>query len=270
MAKSRHTVVVVYKQPPAQSTRMPARAARQHLATLEELYRLLQQRAIPFRAIPIEQLGRIAGADLVITVGGDGTVLATSHFVTREPILGIKSIGQPSVGFFCAANRKNMARYVDEIFKNKRTPIQLARLSVSIGKHRLPEPVLNECLFSHGSPAAITAYTLCLGKICEAQRSSGIWVAAAAGSTAAIRAAGGEEQPLTSTDMQYLVREPYRLSTDFQLLRGLIPAPTVIKIRSESAHGTLSIDGAHIQYPVPEGTTITIRVSKQPLRIYWK
>lgn len=270
MPSNFRNVVVVYKQPPAASRRVPARAPNQHLATLEELYQILHTRGIPFRAIPLEQLGWLKKSDLVITVGGDGTVLATSHFVTHAPILGIKSIGQPSVGFFCAASRATMARYLDRLIAGKLAPIELARLSVSIGRQRLQEPVLNECLFSHGSPAAIAEYRLCVGKTCEAQRSSGVWVATAAGSTAAIRAAGGKQLPLPSTDMQYLVREPYTPQRPYQLQHGILAASSVLRITSHTTHGTLSIDGAHIQYPVPEGTMITIRRSAVPLKIYWK
>ena len=269
MALSLRNVVVVYKQPPARSRRMPARAAQQHLATLEELYQILQQQGIPFRAIPMEQLGSLARADLVITVGGDGTFLATSHYVHRAPMLGIKSIGQPSVGYFCVATRTTMARYLRQLVAGKHTPIALARLAVSIGRRRLQEPVLNECLFSHGSPAAISDYRLCVGRVCEAQRSSGLWVATAAGSSAAIKAAGGTQLPLTATDLQYLVREPY-MHRPYQLLHGVLPPQSILRIISHCAHGTLSIDGAHIQYPVPEGVVITIRQSQRPLQIYWK
>ena len=56
------------------------------------------------------------------------------------------------------------------------------------------------------TPAAMTSYTLDIGSVSEPQRSSGLWIATAAGSTAAIRAAGGCILPLRSRKLQYLVR----------------------------------------------------------------
>ncbi len=44
----------------------------------------------------------------MITVGGDGTLLAASHSVRDVPILGINSAPGYSVGFFCAAARSDL------------------------------------------------------------------------------------------------------------------------------------------------------------------
>ena len=51
----------------------------------------------------------VVGADLIITIGGDGTFLRASHCVETAadggsvPMLGINSAPRSSVGFFCAA-----------------------------------------------------------------------------------------------------------------------------------------------------------------------
>ena len=47
-------------------------------------------------------------ASLVVTVGGDGTLLAASHHVSAIPILGVNSSPEHSVGFFCPAHLGNL------------------------------------------------------------------------------------------------------------------------------------------------------------------
>ena len=48
----------------------------------------------------------IVGARLVVTVGGDGTLLAASHLVGGGvPVVGINSSPRSSVGFFCAGKK---------------------------------------------------------------------------------------------------------------------------------------------------------------------
>lgn len=263
-------VLVVYKPNPTPSKRIPAHAARAHVATLEHLYQLLHDRRIPFRAIPLEQLGPINRVRLVITVGGDGTVLATSHYVTTQPILGVKSFGETSIGHFCAATEQTLAAVLDSILAGKRRPMRLSRLEARLDGHTLHEQILNECLFSHSSPAAISDYRLTISGIAEVQRSSGLWISTAAGSTAAMLGAGGRRMPLQSKKIQYRIREPYAPHGRYQLHGGLLAPTATLTIESYTNHGTLSIDGAHIQYPVPEGATIRIRRSKKPLKIFWR
>ena len=50
----------------------------------------------------------IDAADLVISVGGDGTFLEASHYISdNTPILGVNSDPLRSVGFFCSCTKEN-------------------------------------------------------------------------------------------------------------------------------------------------------------------
>ena len=64
-------------------------------------------------------------AELVIAVGGDGTLLAASHNVDDIPILGVNSAPKHSVGFFCAATRKDFRRYLDQALSGKLRKVSL-------------------------------------------------------------------------------------------------------------------------------------------------
>ncbi|HEY5959619.1 MAG TPA: NAD(+)/NADH kinase, partial [Polyangiaceae bacterium] len=47
-------------------------------------------------------------ASLVVTVGGDGTLLAASHRVGSQALLGVNSSPVHSVGYFCAGHPANL------------------------------------------------------------------------------------------------------------------------------------------------------------------
>src|SRR4029434_11165662 len=99
--------------------------------------------------------------------------------------------------------------HLEALLDRKVGEVRLARMQVTINDRLLPYYALNDLLVAHANPAAMTSYTIQLGTISEPQRSSGLWIATAAGSTAAIRAAGGRMLPLRSRKLQYLVTEPH-------------------------------------------------------------
>jgi len=264
--------LVVYKLAASPSSRLRLTNGQAlHLKTLDILYPLLRKWGISFGTCSLNQLRTIKkDIDIVITVGGDGTVLRTSHFVQSQPIMGIKSYGRESIGYFCAATTDTMNLYLQSLLSGHIKPHQLNRLEVKIGRHKAMESALNDILYSHASPASTTRYKLTIGKKSEVQRSSGIWVCSAAGSTAAVAAAGGKPLRLGSRKMEYIVREPYSPSSHYSLLNGILPDTRPIKIDSQTGNGIVYIDGSHIQYPAPKGTKITIQASKNPLKIFWK
>lgn len=262
-------VLVVYKQVPAGDIFVQKKNAL-HLATLNELYELLKVMGISFEAQSTRQLRKIRNVDLVITVGGDGTVLWTSHFVDKTPILGVKSFGRHSVGYFCAATRQTMEEYIKGVIDGRKKPIKLHRLEVAINGQKIAERVLNDVLFSNSVAASMSRYKLVVGKRSEEHKSSGVWVSTAAGSTAAIKAAGGKVLPLTSDRMEYLIREPYLFAKPYKLVKGVLSSKSKIKMISGMHGGTVFIDGGSSQYPAPMGSVVTVGGAKRPLNVYWR
>lgn len=258
-------VLVVYKE-----ARPGAEGVANHLATLDELYGILKDLELSFTSCLVGKLSSTEDADLILTVGGDGTVLTTSHYVIHQPILGIKSFGQTSVGYFCGATRKTMQKVITDIVAGKRKPTLLHRLQVMIDGKKLQELVLNDILFSHALPASMTRYELTVGRRKEVHRSSGIWISTAAGSTAAIYAAGGTPLPIASKQMEYLVREPYYHGKYYRLVQGILSETAKLQIKSHSDDGIISLDGSNIQYPAPTGSVITIVGAKYPLKLFWR
>jgi len=74
--------------------------------------------------------------DLVITVGGDGTLLSASHSVANVPILGINSAPSHSVGFFCGAQRGNAAMAIGRALRGELRRAFIGRPSPNDGRVR--------------------------------------------------------------------------------------------------------------------------------------
>jgi NAD+ kinase len=102
----------------------------------------------------------------------------------------------------------------------------------------------------------------------EEQKSSGLWVGPAAGSTAAQRSAGGRVLPLSSTSLQYVIREPYVPSGEnLRMVLGLVDAGRGLAIRSKMRQARLFLDGDHIVHAVTIGDLLTMRRSDEPLAV---
>ncbi len=249
-------------------------ADTEHQRTIELVRKVLGEHKIAFSETSLVNAdarlkGQLAIADLIISVGGDGTLLNSSHYVRGGAMLGVNSAPGDSVGHFCSVNRKSFEQKLDSILKGKWKPRELARLQVILDEKVLPELALNDVLIAHDCPAATTRYLIKVGRREEEHRSSGVWVSTAAGSTAGIRSAGGKVMPLGSRRIQFLVRELYREpKRAYQLTRGFVEPDEEIVIASKMAKGELYIDGARTFYEFPFGTRARIERAPTGLRLF--
>ena len=204
-------------------------------------------------------------------MGGDGTLLAASHPVTDGAVLGVNSAPADSVGHFCATDRRGFEARLREIEDGRWRPAKVARLAVTFDGRLLPELALNDVLIAHDHPAATSRYRLTVAGRVEEHRSSGLWIAAAAGSTAGIRSAGGHPMPLLSRRIQFRVRELYREpGRRYQLAAGFVGAGSPVIVESKMAEGFLFIDGARTAYSFPFGSRVEVRTALHSLRLFVK
>jgi NAD+ kinase len=212
---------------------------------------------------------QINAADLVITIGGDGTALGTSHYITRGAMVGVNSAPGDSVGHFCHTHRGNFATRFADILRGRWQPTKLARLALSLDDKPIPELALNDVLIAHDCPASTTRYLIERGTVSEEQRSSGIWIATAAGSTAGIRSAGGNVMPLGSQRLQYLVRELYREPhRTYALTHGFVSPHEELIVASKMQNAHVYVDGTRTAYAFPFGTRAKIKVAENRLRLF--
>lgn len=244
-------------------------AHEQHKISLRTVRTALLDRDVEVTDHPLGHPAPRRRFDLVISVGGDGTLLEASHMVRdRTPVLGVNSAPTFSVGFLTGCRAPTFGETIDALIEGRFVPLVVHRLSVSIGRHRLDEPVLNDVLFCHESPAQTSRYHLVTPAGEESQRSSGIWVSTAAGSTAALRSAGGTALPLDADRFAFAVREPYAPpGSAVRLTHGEIARDASLRVVCQLAEAKLYIDGAHRTYSVRFGQTVTFRRHKSPLHL---
>jgi NAD+ kinase len=207
--------------------------------------------------------------DLIVTLGGDGTLLWASHLAdSSTPMLAINSAPDTSVGYFCAGDGHNvdevLAAALDGSLKSRR----LARMRVDVGDNVISTRVLNDALYCHESPAATSRYILEYAGDQERQMSSGVWIGPAAGSTAAIRSAGGKVLPTGSQRIQFVIREPYRgVDNKYRLVKGMVPPGEDLRITSRMTKGRIFLDGTQKVYSIGIGDRIRMTLSDEPLTL---
>lgn len=240
-----------------------------HQVTRNKVLKVLESLSLKYKVVNRNRLNKKIKADLVISIGGDGTALAVSHFLDRVPLLAVNSSPKISTGFFCLATSETFSKHINDIATGKRKCREIPRLEVQINGKRLPYPALNEILFASRLQGDTARYRIRVGASEEFQKSSGVWVATGAGSTAAIYSAGGKKASPFFKGIQYLVREPFRYpETRYHLLGGFLKPGKELVLISEMDQGMIFIDGAKLHYHIPRHAKITARGEAKPLRIY--
>lgn len=242
-----------------------------HQRTVEDVHRAFDSLGVVASEIgPSTKNITSARFALVVTVGGDGTLLRASHVVADVPILGINSAPQSSVGFFCGAKGggAELLPAIERALDGRLKAQVLSRMQVELEGKLVSRRVLNDALVCHTSPAATSRYLIETQGIAEEHKSSGFWIGPAAGSTAAQRSAGGRVLPLTSELLQLVVREPYTPQGErYRLLRILAKPGQDIVVRSKMREAAMFLDGPDESVAVRYGDKIRFCRSAESLTV---
>jgi NAD+ kinase len=235
------------------------------------------QRIYRARLKPEHSRGR-----LLVSVGGDGTLLDASHKVCLGDdddvgaAVGVNSDTARSTGFLCAADAASFPALLDDILARLLTPTPVRRLAGAIDGKPLPFPVLNDLLISHKNPAATSKYLVGHRGIVEDHKSSGVWVCTAAGSTAAMTSAGGAIQELSDQRLHFRVRELFREPpSDRAVSRAawqhddfFFDGNDDVVVTSKMREGRVWLDGPHCSVDLPMGARLVLHGRCPPLRLY--
>jgi NAD+ kinase len=190
------------------------------------------------------------------------------HGIGETPVLAINSAPDFSVGFFCGARAGGVRAALEKALDGRLHVARLTRMQVVKNDVVLTTRVLNEALVCCASPAATTRYLLEHQGLTEEQKSSGIWIGPAAGSTAAQRSAGGRVLPLGSSRLQFVVREPYTpAGRRLRLRRALVEHGDALTVRVKMSDGRIFVDGPHEVWSVTIGDVLRFSASEEPLHL---
>ena len=211
---------------------------------------------------------QVNGSDLILSVGGDGTILRAAHATVPGPT-PITGVNLGRLGFMTELSvsetmKKLPALIAGEGWVDERSLLEAELFPTDEG-HEAAQTfyALNDVVVARGAVArVIYVETSIDGEPLTTYKADGVIVATATGSTGYALAAGG---PILHPQAKELILLPMlpHLSSTYSMV---LPASAVVKLHISSAHpATLSIDG-HINLSVSSGATITVRHSSNTVR----
>ncbi len=240
---------------------------KRHYIGLKKVIQLINNFNYEYKIYPLSYLNFYNDTEkrTIITIGGDGTLLITSHYIKNNPILGFNSDLISSQGLLCASNINNLKTCLFNLKYNKTKKINIIRMSICINGNFLPYLPLNDILFSHRNPASMSEYKLFINNSHEFHRSSGIWICTPIGATGSMKSAGGIMQDLNEKRLQLIIREPYSCKNKNKII--FIKNKEYIKIISKMSDGNIFIDGSYIKFNIPYNSIIIIKIASNNLKL---
>jgi len=201
-------------------------------------------------------------ADMVITFGGDGTLLAASHLLigTDVPIMGV-NVGK--LGFLAEYPVAMVDDGIMAVLKGDYRVVDRSTLEVVWGSQTVR--ALNEVMVERASGAKMITVRACINEHHVADfRSDGVLVATPTGSTAYSLAAGGpiispsaEVFCLTAVSPHSLTVRPFVISDDSEIR---------LEIPAEAPEAQLVADGRTVGM-MKTGDSVVIRKSEYPIKL---
>ncbi len=209
---------------------------------------------------------QVNGTDLIISIGGDGTILRAAQAVVPEltPITGI-NLGK--LGFMTELSADEALAKLPALLAGEGWIDERAMLEAELSPTDKEPPrifyALNDVVVARGAMVRMVYIEATIdSQPLTTYKADGVIMATATGSTGYSLAAGG---PILHPQAKEFLLLPIlaHLSSAYALV---LPSTVVVKLRISTAHqATLSIDG-HINLPLSNGATITVKHSHSVAR----
>lgn len=241
---------------------------KQHLRAIQKVEQALKKHGIKYKISGRNNLQSLKGYDLIITIGGDGTVLRASQYITHQMILGINSVPKVSVGALCSIQIQDIKEKFEQLADGDFKIKKLQRIRIKVNNTRIPYEPINDVLFTNISPAGTSRYLIATNGKKEEHKSSGLWVSTPIGSTAAILAAGGKKQTLNQNNLQFFTREPYQgIYNPYSLTKGFVPKGKKLTITSKMIKSRLYLDGPTTFRTLEYGDKVSFEISPEVVKM---
>ncbi|GAV99253.1 nadh kinase [Lentinula edodes] len=216
--------------------------------------------------------GKPEKIDLVVTLGGDGTILHASSLFSSGAVPPVLSFSLGTLGFLLPFHIDDFAKALKSVFDGKATILNRMRLACTFyneDESKKPDQaddwqVMNEVALHRGSSPHLNTIDIFVdGQHLTEAVSDGLIVSTPTGSTAYSLSAGG---PIVHPSLSALVLTPIcPRSLSFRPL--VFPSSSSITLRignRSRAHAGVSMDGrtSHVLHP---GESVTIQASPYPV-----
>jgi NAD+ kinase len=204
--------------------------------------------------------------DLVVVLGGDGTLLAAAQIIARSgrdvPILGV-NFG--SLGFLTEITRPELFSALEAVIDGRVEHDDRMLLWGTIGARA--HVALNDIVITRMALSRMVELDVTVGdQFVTSVRSDGLIIASPTGSTAYNLSAGG---PVVHPAMDAIVLTPIAPHT-LTHRPIVIPASREVRVRAASGNAGAEIyvtfDGQR-GFPLQEGDEISITRARQPIRL---
>lgn len=236
--------------------------------TLAAVEKALCKNNVSYKCVNREKMKKslVAGRDMVIVVGGDGTFLRTTHLIDKTPVFLISSDIRYNEAFYGRATRKDFEKKIRMIIQGKFKITKLARLEARINGKKLPMLAVNEVFMGNRHPYHTSRYMLKVKGKSEFQKSSGVIITTRSGSQGWAKSASEKKLAVPENGFGYVVREPYigRL-TKSKMLQGALSRREKIQIESMTHKGIVVIDSSDTTFKLVDGQKLEVKVSNKPL-----
>ena len=209
-----------------------------------------------------DELSVPMNTDLVITLGGDGTVLYAARAV-NEMGIPILPVNLGTFGYITEVGKDEWQEALEYFISNGSNISRRLMLRITVhrnGKRVWQGSALNEAVITSAGIAKVISLNLALDKTPAGSfRADGMIIATPTGSTGYSLAAGG---PILDADMSAIIITPV---CPFTLLnRPLVTSGKVVTLTVKQGQRTdilLTADG-QLFFPLEEGDTITVEKSR--------
>jgi len=210
---------------------------------------------------------QVEGTDLVLSIGGDGTILRAAQAVVPRPV-PITGINLGNLGFMTELTVEEAEEKLAGLLEGKGWIDERCLLEAEVAPTEQAEEqsrfyALNDVVIAHGAVARVIYVEASIdGEPLTTYKADGIIVSTATGSTGYALAAGGPILHPQSLEMLLVPIVPH-LSTSYKLV--LAPS-AVVGLRVNTSYAAiLTVDG-HINTPLASGTVVTVRRSATTIR----
>ena len=212
-----------------------------------------------------------SAADLVLVIGGDGTLLGVAREVARRaPRTPILAVNCGSLGFLTEITRPELDAALDAVVSGRSGIDERRMLRARVlrrGSEAADRLVLNDVVIARSARSSIVELSISLGgQLITRSRADGLIVATPTGSTAYNLAAGGPIVHPTVDALLLTPIAPHTLTNRPIVLADTAPVRITPDLAGSHVEAHASFDG-QFNVELDDGDVVVVERAPHPLRV---